>query len=229
LEGLGQIAKETGVRVQTHLSECRPEVNWVGELEPWAQNYTDVYAKTGILTDKTILAHGIYLDDSELSVIKSVGAGISHCPNSNNSIRSGNMDAHLYHHGCKVAKLGLGTDCSGGYSPSMINSMRFAVATSNNVAIAKTSDNFLNYKAVLSLATRGSAQVCSLDHKVGGFDVGLQFDALRVRMNNFHDTELFGFETLEDIIHKFVFLGDDRNLVQVFVNGKCVKNILGCD
>ena len=56
------------------------------------------------------------------------------------------MDAHLYHHGCKVAKLGLGTDCSGGYSPSMINSMRFAVATSNNVAIAKTSDNFLNYK-----------------------------------------------------------------------------------
>ena len=25
LEGLGQIAKETGVRVQTHLSECRPE------------------------------------------------------------------------------------------------------------------------------------------------------------------------------------------------------------
>ena len=87
LEGLGQIAKETGVRVQTHLSECRPEVNWVKELEPWAQNYTDVYEKTGILTDKTILAHGIYLDDSELSIIKSVGAGISHCPNSNNSIR----------------------------------------------------------------------------------------------------------------------------------------------
>ena len=56
------------------------------------------------------------------------------------------MDAHLYHHGCKVTKLGLGTDCSGGYSPSMINSMRFAVATSNNVAIVKNSDSFLNYK-----------------------------------------------------------------------------------
>ena len=90
-------------------------------------------------------------------------------------------------------------------------------------------NSFLSKKAVLSLATRGSAQVCSLEHKVGSFDVGLQFDALRVRMNNFHDTELFGFETLEDIIHKFVFLGDDRNLVQVFVNGKCVKNSLGCD
>ena len=47
LEGLGQLAKDTGVRVQTHLSECRPEVQWVSELEPWAKDYTDVYAKTG--------------------------------------------------------------------------------------------------------------------------------------------------------------------------------------
>ena len=136
------------------------------------------------------------------------------------------MVASLYHHENKVDKLGLGTDCSGGYSPSMINSMRFAVSTSNNVAIAKSRNTFLNYKAVLSLATRGSAQVCSLDHKVGGFDIGLQFDALRVRMSHFQDTELFGFESVEDMIHKFVFLGDDRNLVQVFVDGKCVKNNL---
>ena len=55
MEGLGQLAKDTGVRVQTHLSECRPEIKWVSELEPWATNYTDVYAQTGILTDKTIL------------------------------------------------------------------------------------------------------------------------------------------------------------------------------
>ena len=57
LEGLGQLAKDTGVRIQTHLSECRPEVKWVSELEPWAENYTDVYAQTGILTDKTILGN----------------------------------------------------------------------------------------------------------------------------------------------------------------------------
>ena len=62
---------------------------------------------------------------------------------------------------------------------------------------------------------------------MGGFDVGLQFDALRIRMggDNF-DTELFGFETIHDMIHKFVFLGDDRNVVQVFVKGNCVKNLL---
>ena len=37
LEGLGQIAKETGVRVQTHLSECRPEgsfFNYIDQILP---------------------------------------------------------------------------------------------------------------------------------------------------------------------------------------------------
>ena len=70
LEDLGKLAKDKNIRIQTHLSECLPEVKWVKELEPWGQNYTDVYAQTGILTEKTILAHGVYLDDSEIDVIK---------------------------------------------------------------------------------------------------------------------------------------------------------------
>lgn len=39
-------------------------------------------------------------------------------------------------------------------------------------------------------------------------------------------THLFGHESLEDMVHKFVFLGDDRNIRQVWVNGRCVKNIM---
>ena len=136
MESLGALAKDKELRVQTHLSECQPEVKWVQELESWAKDYTDVYHQTGLLTDKTILAHGIYLNDSELATIRDCGAGISHCPNSNNSIRSGNMDVIKYH-GVKDLKLGLGTDCSGGYSPSLLSNMRFAVATSNNVLLSK--------------------------------------------------------------------------------------------
>ena len=50
--------------------------------------------------------------------------------------------------------------------------------------------------------------------------------ALRVKMSANHDSFLFGFETVQDMIHKFVFLGDDRNLVQVYVKGRCVKNLV---
>ena len=84
----------------------------------------------------------------------------------------------------------------------------------------------MDYQGAIALATRGSARVCGLQTKVGGFDIGLQFDALRVKMSANHDSVLFGFETVQDMIHKFVFLGDDRNLVQVCVKGRCVKNLV---
>ena len=50
------------------------------------------------------------------------GAGISHCPNSNVSLKSGFFDARRT--AAAGVKVGLGTDCSGGYSPSMIDAMR---------------------------------------------------------------------------------------------------------
>ena len=86
-------------------------------------------------------------------------------------------------------------------------------------------DRALDFRGALYLSTRGSAEVCSLEDTVGGFDIGLDFDALRIRMDGDAKkaTHLFGFETMEDIVHKFVFIGDDRNISQVFVKGRCIK------
>ena len=38
-------------------------------------------------------------------------------------------------------------------------------------------------------------------------------------------TAPFGHETVYDLVHKFVFLGDDRNIVLVVVDGVIVKDI----
>lgn len=85
----------------------------------------------------------------------------------------------------------------------------------------------MNFSGALFLATRGSANVCSLQNVTGGFDVGLQFDALRIKMSGAkEETNLFGYESVRDMIQKFVFVGDDRNVIQVYVNGKLVKDIL---
>ena len=45
------------------------------------------------------------------------------------------MDARRMQEG--GVRLGLGSDCSAGYSPSVLENMRFAVATSNQVHIGK--------------------------------------------------------------------------------------------
>ena len=95
----------------------------MSELFPSSKHYTGVYKDMGLLNDKTIMAHGVHLENEELEMLEQVGAGISHCPNSNCSLKSGFCNVlRLKDHGVKV---GLGTDCAGGYSPSMIDSMRY--------------------------------------------------------------------------------------------------------
>ncbi|CAB4069472.1 TBC1D15 [Lepeophtheirus salmonis] len=116
LIGLGDIVSKTGVRVQSHISECKQEIQWVAELEKSSKHYADAYDCHGLLTERTIMAHGI-------------------------------------------DKIGLGTDCSGGYSPSLINAMRFAIITNKNLMLTEYSNEYLTFEDALYFATRGSAKV----------------------------------------------------------------------
>ncbi len=54
---------------------------------------------------------------------------------------------------------------------------------SNQLFIASSDPSYkpMNFADVIYLATKGSAKVASLDHKVGSLDVGKSFDAIRVR------------------------------------------------
>ena len=60
------------------------------------------------------------------------------------------------------------------------------------------------------------------------FALKFRFDALRIRMGNTENPFglLFGHESVEDMVQKFVFLGDDRNIVQIWVDGQMVKDLV---
>lgn len=62
MEQLGEFQRETGLYVQSHLSENPEEVEWVKELAPWSENYGDAYDRFGLFggTGKTVMAHCVY-------------------------------------------------------------------------------------------------------------------------------------------------------------------------
>ncbi len=94
------------------------------------KTYTEVYDSQNLLKKNTILAHGIYLSEKELELIKKRESSISHCPLSNFTIISGTMNSKKY---LKMdINLGLGTDCSGGYSPSIVNALRNSIIASHS-------------------------------------------------------------------------------------------------
>lgn len=90
LSSLGELAKaDPSLAIQTHISENQHEIDWTMELFSECTSYADVYDKHGLLTERTILAHGVYLSESEMEIIASRKTGISHCPTSNFNLRSG--------------------------------------------------------------------------------------------------------------------------------------------
>lgn len=234
LHGLGKLQKETGLPIQTHISENPKEIQLVAELFPEAKHYTDVYDSHGLLGPKTILAHAVHMSEEERDMVKAREAKISHCPASNSAITSGAARVRwLLDAGIDV---GLGTDVSGGYSPSILEAVRQALLVSRHVAMAEKDDEEtervkLSVEEVLYLATLGGAKVVGLQDKVGAFEVGLEWDAQLVSMDVVSENggftgkdegpvDIFGWESWENKIAKWVFNGDDRNTLAVWVRGR---------
>uniref|UniRef100_A0AAR2LBZ8 Guanine deaminase n=1 Tax=Pygocentrus nattereri TaxID=42514 RepID=A0AAR2LBZ8_PYGNA len=168
------------LKKESHISENKEEVKLVKQLFPDCKSYTDVYLKHDLLTDKTVMAHGCYLSDEELKIFHERGAAISHCPNSNLSLASGMLNVrNVLNH--KV-KLGLGTDVAGGYSPSMLDALRRAMDTSKVLSMQDAQHQTLTFEEAFRLATLGGSEALSLDDQTGNFEVGKDFDALRVNM-----------------------------------------------
>jgi len=101
---LGDMArKDSTLRIQTHISENQNEIDETLKLFP-GENYAQVYNNRGLLGPRTILAHAVHLEKSEIYLVKAKNAGVSHCPTSNFNLRSGICPVgKLLDNGIKVA------------------------------------------------------------------------------------------------------------------------------
>ena len=243
---LSEIQKQTQLPVQTHISENINEIELVKELFPNSKSYAAVYDAHGLLNEKTILAHAVHLTEEEADLIAERKAKIAHCPCSNSALSSGVARVRwLLEKGIQV---GLGSDMSGGYSPSILEAARHAKLVSNHLIMPggalnelspeKRDKAKLSVEEVLYLATRGGAQVVGLADKIGAFEVGKQWDAQLVHIGivpdevagddyvNFSGVDIFGWETWDERIAKWVFNGDSRNVRKVWVGGRLVHELV---
>ena len=227
LFGLGTLADEQKLLIQTHISESRGEIDWVTSLFPEYSSYADVYLKHNLLNNRTVLAHAIHLTPDERQLVKGSNAGISHCPTSNFCLTSGILNIRLLlEEG--ITKIGLGTDVSGGYSPSMLTSVRDALTASKILAFPQPNtvhntnpaknQQALTLPEALYLATLGGARVLNLESRIGNFEVGKDFDAILVDPEA-GGIDFFDHDDTAEYLEKWVYLGDDRCTQQVFVKG----------
>ena len=84
---------------------------------------------------------------------------------------------------------------------------------------------WLNTNEVFHLATQGGAEALGMGDVVGNFTVGKKLDCVVVDVNaQDSPIDTFGEENVYNLFEKFVYIGDDRNIAQVLVNGRVVAH-----
>jgi 5-methylthioadenosine/S-adenosylhomocysteine deaminase len=110
LRWIGELSAERDLPVQIHLSETEKEVqDCLAEHGERPAFYLD---RLGILTERTVLAHGVWLDPDELALVAERGATVVTNPVANMKLAVGGVFPYPAAREAGVA-VGLGTDGAG--------------------------------------------------------------------------------------------------------------------
>jgi len=211
LAAIGELAEKYNLPVQSHLAENRREVEWVRELFPSHPTYSDVYFDSGLFGQTpTLMAHGIYLTDRELGLIKDNGVMLVHCPESNINLASGIMPVRKWLD--RGIRAGLGSDVGAGHTLAISKAVVRAIQLSRLMKFFDPWAKPLTIAEAFFMATKGGG---SFFGKVGSFEKGYSFDAIVVE----DDPRIAGRLSLEEQFQRFLYTGDDRNIIARFVRG----------
>jgi guanine deaminase len=209
--------------LHTHLSENLAEIAWVRQLFPEATDYLDIYDRFGLVTHRSIFAHGIHLSDREFDRLSEAGSAIAFCPTSNLFLGSGLFNLERAKSRERPIPVGLATDVGAGTSFSLWQTANEAYK------VAQLRQQKLSPFQALFLATLGSAEALSLSRHIGNFDLGKEADLIVVDPRA---TPLMAFrnppeppEDLQDLgdrLFSLIILGDDRAIHATYVMGQLV-------
>lgn len=171
---------------------------------------TEVFEKAGIFKNKTIAAHGIYLSDNDLDIIKGNDVSIVHNPSSNLKLSSGFLNlSRLLDRGINVC---LGTDsASSNNKLSMLREMEATMLVSKLFS----SRPITSFEA-LKMATINGAKALGIDSKVGLIKENYKADLIMIDLNNENHIPR------NDILSSLCFSTYENDIKNVIINGKLI-------
>lgn len=230
LKGLGELAEKYDTHIQSHCSESDWEHQYV--YERYGKN--DAYAlhQFGLLGDKSVMAHCNFLSDQDADLFAKTGTAIGHCPLSNAYFANSVIPIKRFK--ALGVDIGLGTDISGGPSPSIYDNAKQAVISSRMLEDGVNADLPAEERGVpnsrLTLieafyyATAGGGESLSLP--IGRIEENFAWDVQIIdtkvptaRIPLFEPNE-----DLYDIFQKIIYNVRPENIREVWVQGERVHS-----
>lgn len=231
LAGCGELAHKYNTHVQSHCSEGDWQHNFVIDRFNGKRD-TEVLRDFGLLGPKSVMAHSVFLNEADGEIFKETNTAVGHCPISNAYFANAVAPVkRLLDQGVTV---GLGTDISGGFSPSLYDNVKQAVISSrmlqDGVDIELSSpergvdDSRLSMVEAFYLVTTGGGE--ALDLPIGDIRPGHACDlqVIDVKHSGNKLPEFGIFDEAEDILERILYLSTPDNIRQVYVQGDLVVN-----
>ncbi len=228
LDSLGALAAATGCHVQTHCSESDWQHGHV--LQRFGCSDAHVLDRAGLLGRRSVLAHGNFLGDDDVALLRRRGAAVAHCPLSNVYFSDAVLPLRaMLEAGLRV---GLGSDIAGGPSASLFEAARQAVACSRllehgvdprlDPAARGRPRSRIDFRTAFRLATAAGGE--ALDLPIGVFRPGFAFDAMAVQSGLPDGNVTFAAgEDCDAVLQKIVMGAGRGDIAMVWVAGRVVR------
>ena len=207
LRAVSELAKRLNIPIQIHLSETSAEIGM--SLERHQQRPVAFLDSLKFWAPTTLGAHGVWINDDEIALLKQRGVGISNNPESNMKLSSGTAPVLKYR--SAGVNVGLGTDGAASNNDlDMFEAMRQAAFQQKLVTMDPTA---ISAADALEMGTVAGARALGRN-RLGSLASGMLADVIIVDMAKARQQPLF------DPVSQIVYASRGDDVVTTIVNGR---------
>lgn len=205
-----KLADEYHTWITWHASETQAVVD--SSIRKYGSRDTTLLNENGLLSDKAVAVHSVWLDDREISMLAKNGTKVAHCPVANMYLADGIAPIpKMLEHGIPV---GLGTDGSAGNNNlDMIAVMKTAALLQKVFSLDPT---IITAPEVMRMATLDGARTLGLENKIGSIEVGKKADLVLINLKKPNTIPTY------NPISSIVYAANQENVESVIIDGKVV-------
>ncbi|PYS42514.1 MAG: amidohydrolase [Acidobacteria bacterium] len=210
LKAIRAFSDRTGAPIVTHISETKREVD--DSIKAKGASPIDYLNRIGFLNNRVIAAHVVWPSEEELGLLKKLGVGIVHNPQSNMKLASGVAPVP------QMLKLdlpvGLGTD--GAASNNDLNIWEEIDTAALLHKLIARDPKVVSAQEAFEMATIRGARALHLEKEIGSIEKGKRADLVVVDLDDLNQTPYY------NIYSDLVYATKANDVRTVIIEGRVV-------
>jgi 5-methylthioadenosine/S-adenosylhomocysteine deaminase len=204
LKAVRALSDRTGAPIVTHISETRREVD--DSIKDKGASPIDYLNQIGFLNDRVIAAHVVWPTSEELGLLKKLGVGIVHNPQSNMKLASG--VAPVPDMLKSDLPVGLGTD--GAASNNDLNLWEEMDTAAKLHKVFAKDPKVVSAQEAFEMGTIRGARALHLEKEIGSIEKGKRADLVIVDLDDLNQTPFYNIYS--DLVYS-AKAGDVRTVI----------------